>query len=467
MRGLIVNIYPVMIGDMKPGNDKIYGNYFKDGCHPSFGANEVFVKSNQSALEGHLDRLGLGTPMLEDLSVSKTLKEITKHQGLFVEGSVRNCLQKLSAHVADMRKDIDKMAVSVAKEEKEKMVTKKPSITSHTASGSLKLPIHPVSSIKPTTSNTPDQVAINFTDVYESKTPVEVVQLQANPSVQQGSLSSSQSIKFSSTTDSRQLDDGTAISPKLKSKVKSGKVKTSKKDIQTDSSALMSDPYMYPDMNIPVASYGEQRDAVRPVDEFVRADSLRQYGSNSSSNRDLYLQSPERQESIRAFMSSPLGPQISSRDLNAGFDGSRTPRDVYGDPYSDQYIPGRSRPVSPYSREYYPPAPYHSRGPEGGFDGRGYGVGYDYGQPPLDARSSGRDMYGAVHRPGQSFDPRQIPAMAPPVSSSYRVYEGDTQPRSPAIDRARSIGEADAPTDTNYNSKKAETRRQRSKPRHK
>lgn len=116
MRGLIVNIYPVMIGDMKPGNDRLYGNYFKDGCHPTF-SKEVVVKSNQRGLEGHLDRLGLGTPMLEDLSVSQTVKEITKNQGLFVEGSIRSCLQRLREHVTDMRKDIDRMAINVKEAE--------------------------------------------------------------------------------------------------------------------------------------------------------------------------------------------------------------------------------------------------------------------------------------------------------------------------------------------------------------
>ena len=40
------------------------------------------------------------------------MKEITKNQGLFIEGSVRSCLQKLCAHVASMRKDIDSAAAT-------------------------------------------------------------------------------------------------------------------------------------------------------------------------------------------------------------------------------------------------------------------------------------------------------------------------------------------------------------------
>lgn len=213
MRGLIVNIYPVMIGDIKPGVDHLFGNYFKDGCHPSLGSDEVFVKNNQSALEGHLDRLGLGTPMLDDLSVSKTLKEITKNQGLFVEGSIRTCLQRLAAHVSDMRKDIDAMITNAAVEAKiqsEKDLNSRrrssllltsilstgvassagtsvlAALTTDTAKPSAPSPSlspSPSPSQSPAPTSVP-QVEVAFPDVYSIAVVPEQVTYEVNPSLQ-------------------------------------------------------------------------------------------------------------------------------------------------------------------------------------------------------------------------------------------------------------------------------------------
>jgi hypothetical protein len=109
-RGLTEKIYPVLIGDTEviqcDGNNVIkYGNYFTGGCHPRLHG-DVIVTSVQNQLEEHLNRLCFGTPLLENLTVSKVLNEITKNKGPLVEG-VQN--EAFDAVVVDAKKMLSQL----------------------------------------------------------------------------------------------------------------------------------------------------------------------------------------------------------------------------------------------------------------------------------------------------------------------------------------------------------------------
>lgn len=106
-RDLISNIYPVMIGQASVVSGvTVYGHFFSDGSAPSFEVNEIYVKSVESALVGHLEHLGLGTPLSADLSVSTTFKQLLKYQGFFFEGNIDEVSVKLVQRIMGMREEI-------------------------------------------------------------------------------------------------------------------------------------------------------------------------------------------------------------------------------------------------------------------------------------------------------------------------------------------------------------------------
>jgi hypothetical protein len=95
-RGIIKAIYPVLIGNVKQYEDRdstdggivsVYGNYFKDHCHPEV-RDDVTVSSVVGATETYLDMNGFGTALLVDCSVQTTLCSLLENTGCEVEGPV-------------------------------------------------------------------------------------------------------------------------------------------------------------------------------------------------------------------------------------------------------------------------------------------------------------------------------------------------------------------------------------------
>jgi hypothetical protein len=94
-RDLTEAIYPIMFGDKdtKTGEhgEVLYTNYFAAGCHPKF-TSDTIIHSVEDALDGHLNRACLGSPLLEGMSVAKTLQKICENQGCVVEGPIDGAL---------------------------------------------------------------------------------------------------------------------------------------------------------------------------------------------------------------------------------------------------------------------------------------------------------------------------------------------------------------------------------------
>jgi serine/threonine protein kinase/Leucine-rich repeat (LRR) protein len=100
-RGLIEHIYPVMIGDKGTrSEDVVYSNYFADKCDPRL-VGDVIVKSNKAELSQHLDRLCLGTPLLDGLTVRKTKEALLVNQGRLIVNTLECSLDRIDL---DMRK---------------------------------------------------------------------------------------------------------------------------------------------------------------------------------------------------------------------------------------------------------------------------------------------------------------------------------------------------------------------------
>lgn len=89
-------IIPVLIGDLK--EDKTFGNYITDNCHPN--AANVVVKSIHDKVAEILDGKGWGIPLLG----RQTLKEITdsmvsSQEALLVQGSFASAVDSVAAAI--------------------------------------------------------------------------------------------------------------------------------------------------------------------------------------------------------------------------------------------------------------------------------------------------------------------------------------------------------------------------------
>ena len=85
-RGVVVSIYPVLIGDLVADNGtEVFTDYFLTGCHPTC-TNNVVVESVENMLQDHLNRLCFGTPLLDNMTVPVILDSIVRNQGCLVEG---------------------------------------------------------------------------------------------------------------------------------------------------------------------------------------------------------------------------------------------------------------------------------------------------------------------------------------------------------------------------------------------
>jgi hypothetical protein len=86
-RGMIEKIYPIMIGDLiavEEEQDSVYNSFFS-GSAPVF-SDDVIVVANDEQLRHHLSKLGLGTPLIENLSVKRAYSMVLGNQGRLVQG---------------------------------------------------------------------------------------------------------------------------------------------------------------------------------------------------------------------------------------------------------------------------------------------------------------------------------------------------------------------------------------------
>lgn len=105
-RCLIEKIYPVLVGDCKQqggggSSNRVFGNYFSDGCGPDF-LPDVVVEDVQFQVEDQLNRLCMGTPLLEEPTVANIVNEVTKNQGHLFEGKMHEAAQLVLNDVLKM-----------------------------------------------------------------------------------------------------------------------------------------------------------------------------------------------------------------------------------------------------------------------------------------------------------------------------------------------------------------------------
>ena len=105
---LLESIFPVMIGAATSRSTTSttniaknnYSNYFKSGCHPT--TPNIVIDIIESKLRMHLNRQGLGDPMIEKSSVKNIVNEITNCQGGFVEGFGFDAFREPIDHICSM-----------------------------------------------------------------------------------------------------------------------------------------------------------------------------------------------------------------------------------------------------------------------------------------------------------------------------------------------------------------------------
>jgi hypothetical protein len=102
MHDLITHIYPVYVGDLD--SDYHYNHYFSVDCMPN--SPDVVVSKLEERTSLLLDRFGLGSPLLHDLTVKGIVDRINKNNGGFVYGndSLDIILSKLADNIEDIVK---------------------------------------------------------------------------------------------------------------------------------------------------------------------------------------------------------------------------------------------------------------------------------------------------------------------------------------------------------------------------
>jgi len=103
-RGILANIYPVLIGDLvedPSDGSSSYTDYFTTGCHPML-TNAVIVDSVESTLQEQLNRLCFGTPLLEGQTVPVILDNIVKSQGCLIDGPAATAFDSMISDVVTM-----------------------------------------------------------------------------------------------------------------------------------------------------------------------------------------------------------------------------------------------------------------------------------------------------------------------------------------------------------------------------
>jgi len=106
-RGMLLGLYPVMIGDVESTTDshsRSYSNYFKSGCNPA--APDITIDVLENKLREHLDRESLGYPYKNSESVKSLLQTVLSNQGGFVEGEQETAISTVCASIRAMVQDI-------------------------------------------------------------------------------------------------------------------------------------------------------------------------------------------------------------------------------------------------------------------------------------------------------------------------------------------------------------------------
>ena len=83
-RDLITHIYPIYVGDLDSSGN--YAKYFETDASPV--APDVQVKKLEASAIHHLDKLGLGSPLLPDITVKGIVERFGKRQAGFIEGDI-------------------------------------------------------------------------------------------------------------------------------------------------------------------------------------------------------------------------------------------------------------------------------------------------------------------------------------------------------------------------------------------
>ena len=121
-RDLVEKIYPVFIGDRTIDSDSIislvnaravltdntYAHYFKSGCHPQFSNDDVVAKV-ESQVRVHLERMCLGSALLDEMSTAAVLKAIVKSQGHVVDGTIGSAFNKVYFDIVKMHMQHDQL----------------------------------------------------------------------------------------------------------------------------------------------------------------------------------------------------------------------------------------------------------------------------------------------------------------------------------------------------------------------
>eukprot|EP01035_Chromulina_nebulosa_P017547 gene17547-23110_t len=100
-RGLLTQIYPVLIGDFDD-DKKEYLDYFASGCYPKDVKN-IIVKSVDVNVISHLNRLGLGSRLTDNEGVKNIIESIFKSQGIVLKGPEDNSFATIIKDVESMK----------------------------------------------------------------------------------------------------------------------------------------------------------------------------------------------------------------------------------------------------------------------------------------------------------------------------------------------------------------------------
>jgi serine/threonine protein kinase len=107
-RGMIEGIFPIMIGNRETTPDgKIVHT---GGCHPSQQPlPECTVYSIEEKLRDHLEKQGLGSPILENMTIKEIVNSITACQGGILKGDRDAVLPNICESIRDMCSSIKKV----------------------------------------------------------------------------------------------------------------------------------------------------------------------------------------------------------------------------------------------------------------------------------------------------------------------------------------------------------------------
>jgi serine/threonine protein kinase len=106
-RGFINEIYPLLSGDVDPATGSVR-HYFASGSHPNVTKLDFVLLREEKDVNDQLDDLGLGTPLLENMTVKQIMNDVTQHQGSIPQGPFQ---QAFNGAVDDMVKICERQEI--------------------------------------------------------------------------------------------------------------------------------------------------------------------------------------------------------------------------------------------------------------------------------------------------------------------------------------------------------------------